>query len=119
MSPLKTQPIFDPMASQTRSQLSIPDDPITALPAKTTKTTKKPSKKPDLATVTAFAIISVPRPSSVLVKTIPVVDETKLFASTSTGTTTLFESPGETVPASKESGASRHHGGYYQGFCRQ
>ena len=41
--PPKPKPIIDPMASQTRSQLSIPDDPITALPAKTIKTKKKPA----------------------------------------------------------------------------
>ena len=67
--PPTPKPIFDPMASQTRSQLSIPDDPITALPAKTKKTKKKPAP----ATATS---------DSVLVETISTGDD-----------------PGETVPA--------------------
>ena len=97
--PPKLKPILDQMASQIRSQLSLPDDPITALPAKTTKPTKKPSKKPDPVTAIALAIDSVPRPSSVLVETVPAGDETKSSASVSTGTTTLFENPGAMVPA--------------------
>ena len=66
---LKPKPIIDPMASQTCSQLFIPDDPITALPPKSKKTKKKPAP----ATVTS---------DSVPVETL------------STGDT-----PGETVPA--------------------
>ena len=74
---------------------------------KTAKTTKKPPKKPDSVTATALVIVSVQHPSSdtspssysVLVETVSTRDKTKLFTSASTGTTTLSENPGETVPA--------------------
>ena len=67
--PPKPKPIIDPMASHTRSKVSIPDAPVTALPSKTIKTKKKPAS----ATATS---------DLVLVETI------------SSG-----NAPGETVPA--------------------
>ena len=98
--------ILDPMASQTRSQLSLLDDLITAL---LTKNTKKPLKKtlaivPAPATSTALAIVSVTRPPSelLLVETVSTGDNTKPSLSAFAGITTLFENPGETVPAPQE-----------------
>ena len=40
--PPQPKTVFDPMASQTRYKLSIPDEPITALPSKTITTKMKP-----------------------------------------------------------------------------
>ena len=46
---------------------------------------------------------TIPAPSDpVLVETVSTKEETNLSASTSTGTTPLFENPGETVPAPQE-----------------
>ena len=82
MSP-KLTTILDPMVSQTRSKLFIPDDPVTALPAKSKKTTPKPNP------------VTSPSSVSVLVETISTGDDTKPSTSAS-------NDPGETVPASRE-----------------
>ena len=89
------------MASQTRSQLSLPDDVVTVLPG---KTTMKPSP-------TALAIVSVtPTPSNLLlVDTVSRVDpattgdDTRPSASVSTGTTIFFV----TTPAFASASATR------------
>ena len=77
--PPKPKTILDPMASQTRSKLSIPDDPITALPAKSKKTKTKP--------VPATAPASVP----VIVETISTGDDTIEPAPVSTNVITLVK----------------------------
>ena len=85
----KPKSILDTMASQKRSNLSIPDDPVIPLPGKS----KKNKPKPDPATKPAYV--------SVLVETIPTGDNTKpsASASASNDTITLFNVPDETVPA--------------------
>ena len=83
----KPQSLIDTMATQTRSNLSIPDPPVTSLPGRSTKTTSKPATKP----------ASVP----VLVETVS-SEGTAASATASIDALDLVGDSGETVPASLE-----------------
>ena len=85
----KPKSILDTMASQLRSKLSIPDDPVIALPGKSKKT--KP--KPDPATASASV--------SFIVETIS-TEDTVESAPISNDAITLVGDSGETVPASRK-----------------
>ena len=79
----KPKSLLDTMATQTRSNLSIPDPPVISLPGRSTKTTSKP------------ASVSVP------VETIS-SEGTDASATASIEALALVGDSGETVPASLE-----------------
>ena len=88
------------MASQTSSNLSIPNDSVIPFPGRS----KTATTKPVLPNVTDLVIVSDTRSSSnsVIVETVSTGNDAKPSASTSIGTTPLTASPSETVPASRE-----------------
>ena len=83
----KPKSILDTMASQKRSKLSIPNDPVIPLPGKSKKTKSKPA-------TTSTSV-------SVIVKTISTEDTIK-FAPVSTEAITLVGDSSETVPDSRK-----------------